>query len=248
MMRCPGIGLQSGGDGVEPPLRHQEARGKLRVMEEAAMSSTDLTAVQDVTTEAIVVVDLVDSTATSNLFGWYAVGRQLMPELRALILAVAPPRGLRCLKSTGDGYLLTFGDGSAAENAAVHAVDAAFELLGRVETRNRHVPEEQALHLRIAVHLGEVDMAENDREGPQVSFTFRLGAISRASLTSALKPIAPEELPLRHYVVCSEEVGGIVSRRAVQWTALSLGLFKLKGFPGWREVFQLRQCPGAGLP
>jgi class 3 adenylate cyclase len=212
------------------------------------MSSTDLTAVPDVATEAIVVVDLVESTETSNLFGWYAVGRQRMPELRALILAVGPPRGLRCLKSTGDGYLLTFGDRSAAENAAVHAIDASFALLEHVESRNRHVSEEQALHLRIAVHLGEVDVVENDREGPHVSFTFRLGSISRALLTSALNPIAPEELPVRNYILCSEEVGGILSRRAAHWTALSLGLFKLKGFPGWREVFQLRLGPVAVLP
>jgi class 3 adenylate cyclase len=212
------------------------------------MISTDSTAFPDVATEAIVVVDLVESTATSNLFGWYAVGRQLLPELRALILAVSPPRGLRCLKSTGDGYLLTFGDRGAAENAAVHAVDASFELLGHIETRNRQVSEERALHLRIAVHLGEVDVVENDREGPHVSFTFRLGAISRASLTSALNPIAPEGLPLRNYILCSEEVVGILSRRAAQWTALSIGLFKLKGFPGWREVFQLRPCPVAALP
>src|ERR1700730_14740168 len=34
---------------------------------------------------AIVVVDLVESTLTSNLFGWYAVGRQAIRDLRVLI-------------------------------------------------------------------------------------------------------------------------------------------------------------------
>jgi class 3 adenylate cyclase len=207
------------------------------------MISAESAAFPEVLTEAIVVVDVVESTATSSLFGWYAVGRQLMRELRALIMAVGHPRGLRCVKSTGDGYLATFGDLSAAENAAVHAVDAAFELLQRLDARNRQVPEERVLNLRIAVHLGEVDVVENDREGPHVAFTFRLEAISRASLASALNPIAPEALPLRNYVLCSEEVAGIVTRRAERWTAVSIGLFKLKGFPGWREV--LRLCPKA---
>jgi class 3 adenylate cyclase len=211
------------------------------------MISTESTAFPEVVTEAIVVVDLVESTATSNLFGWYAVGRQLMRELRALLMAVGQPRGLRFVKSTGDGYLVTFGDLSAAENAAVHAVDASFDLLKLLESRNRRVSEERALNLRIAVHLGEVDVVENDREGPHVSFTFRLESISRASLTSALNPIAPEDLPLRNYVLCSEEVAGILTRRAEQWTAVSIGLFKLKGFPGWREVFQLRpEASGGG--
>jgi class 3 adenylate cyclase len=211
------------------------------------MISPESIAFPEVTPEAIVVVDLVESTATSNLFGWYAVGRQLMRELRGLIMAVGHPRGLRCVKSTGDGYLVTFGDRSAAENAAVHAVDASFELLKRLETRNRQVAKERALNLRIAVHVGEVDVVENDREGPHVTFTFRLESISRESLISALNPIAPEELPLRNYVLCSEEVAGILTRRDEQWIAMSIGLFKLKGFPGWREVFQLRPDVSGGL-
>jgi hypothetical protein len=156
----------------------------------------------EVVTEAIVVVDLVESTTTSNLFGWYAVGRGLMRELRALITQVSYCRGLRCLKSMGDGYLLTFGDVQSAEMAAVHAV-------------------------------------VNDREGPHVSYAFRLEAISRASLPSALNPLPPEQLPVRDYVLCSEEVAGILSRRSERWYLLSIGLFKLKGFPGWREVFQV---------
>lgn len=204
-----------------------------------------ISAPPEAVTEAIVVIDLVESTATSNLFGWYAVGRGLMQELRALITQVGQVRGLRCLKSTGDGYLLTFADTRAAELAAVSAVDAAFELLDAIAHRNREVPEEQALNLRFAIHLGEVDVVVNDREGPHVSYTFRLEAISRAALPAALNPIPPEQLPLRNYVLCSEEVAGILGRRSDQWQTCCIGLFKLKGFPGWREVFQvLPRDPG----
>src|SRR5205823_14659632 len=91
----------------------------------------------EVVTEAIVVVDLVESTLTSNLFGWYAVGRHALRDLRLLIGEVSATRGLRCVKSTGDGYLLTFGDRQSAEMAAIHAVEAISELLGRVCERNR---------------------------------------------------------------------------------------------------------------
>src|SRR5947209_15585211 len=90
----------------------------------------------EVVTEAIVVVDIVDSTKTINLFGWYAVGRALLRDLRHLITEACGPRGLRCLKSTGDGYLLTFYDAQAAEMAAIHAVDAVFELMRRCHERN----------------------------------------------------------------------------------------------------------------
>ena len=148
-------------------------------------------------------------------------------------------RGLRCLKNTGDGYLLTFHDPQSAEMAAVRAVEAIFDLLRRIATRNREVAEERALNLRCAVHLGEVDIIAEDREGPHVSLTFRLDEISRASLPAALNPITPEEFPLRNYVLCSEEVAGILERRASPWQMAGVGLFKLKGFPGWREVFRV---------
>jgi class 3 adenylate cyclase len=159
------------------------------------MAASDAEPMPEVVTEAIVVIDLVESTLTSNLFGWYAVGRQVIRDLRALIGEVGESRGLRCLRSTGDGYLLTFHDPQSAERAALRAVEAVFELLNRVAHRNREVPEERALNLRCAIHLGEVDI--------------------------------------------SEEVAGILSRRASRWEMVSIGLLKLKGFPGWREVFRV---------
>jgi hypothetical protein len=42
----------------------------------------------EIVTEAIVVVDIVESTKTNNLFGWYAVGRNLLRDLRLLIAQV----------------------------------------------------------------------------------------------------------------------------------------------------------------
>ena len=145
----------------------------------------------EIATEAIVVIDLVESTLTSNLFGWYAVGRHSLRDLRALIGAVGAGRGLRCLKNTGDGYLLTFHDPQSAEMAAVRSVEAMFDLLDRIADRNSVVSEERALNLRCSVHLGEVDVVADDREGPHVSLAFRLQEISRASLPAALNPIPP---------------------------------------------------------
>src|ERR1051326_3553977 len=190
-----------------------------------------------VASEAIIVVDLVESTAASNLFGWYAVVRSLMRDVRTLITKVGATRGLQCIKSTGDGYLFTFANPAAAEIAVLNAIETCFDLLELVNKRNEKLPEERAINLRFAVHFGEVDVVENDREGPHVSYTFRIEGVSRASLAMAINSIPPEQLPLSNYVLCSEEVTGIVNRRSNQWTASSLGLLKLKGFSGWREVF-----------
>ena len=201
------------------------------------MAASEAASLPEVVTEAIVVIDLVESTLTSNLFGWYAVGRQALRDLRALIGEVGATQGMRCLKSTGDGYLVTFHDPRSAELAAVRAVESIFELLDRIARRNSALSEERALNLRCAIHLGEVDVVADDREGPHVSLAFRLDDITRASLPAALNPIPPEEFPLRNYVLCSEEVAGILERRTTQWDLRSIGLLKLKGFPGWREVF-----------
>lgn len=190
-----------------------------------------------VASEAIVVVDLVQATATSDLFGWYSVGRGLIRELREMILSVGEKYGLVCMKSTGDGYLLTYANQQAAELAAVNAVEASFELLRLLEERNQTVSEERRINIRLAIHFGQVDILESDREGPNVSFTFRLEGISHVSLETALNAMPPEKFPLQNYIICSEHVFEILTRRLARWKCLSCGLFKLKGFAGWQELY-----------
>jgi class 3 adenylate cyclase len=191
--------------------------------------------------EAIVVVDVVESTFATNLFGWYAIGRGLMRDLRNAIVEIGTRHGLRCMKSTGDGYLLTYGDANAAELGAVHAVEAAFELIERLSKRNQDagMPEEARINLRATVHFGQVDVIENDREGPNVSYTFRLEQINREALRGAINAIQPEDLPIQNYILCSEPVQDILVRRGLPISASRLGLFRFKGFPDWHEVFLL---------
>ncbi len=203
--------------------------------------SSGIDAFPEVVTECILVVDSIESTATSDLFGWYAVGRGLMRDLRSTIVTIGQPLGMRCLKSTGDGYLVTFGDAQSAEMSVVHAATAAFDILGAIEVRNALVPEERAIHLRMALHLGQVDVLENDREGPDVSYTFRIESLSTGSLAKAVNPVPIDDFPLRDYVLCSERVVGVLDRRVDHFESKVLGLFKLKGFSGRHDIFQLRR-------
>lgn len=193
--------------------------------------------------EAIVVVDLVESTLANNLFGWYAVGRALMRDLRTAIGEIGAGHQLRCMKSTGDGYLLSYGDAAAAELGAIHAVQAAVELLERLNARNDNAgtPEEARINVRIVIHFGQVDVVENDREGPHVSYAFRLEAVDREALQDAISAVNPDQLPLRNYVLCSEPVRDILTRRGYPASATRLGLFRFKGFPDWHEVFLLER-------
>ena len=190
--------------------------------------------------EAIAVVDMVQATATSDRFGWYAVGRNLVRELRQMIATVGKDTGLSCIKSTGDGFLLTIRNGAAAELAAVEAVRMMLKLLERLAIRNEMLPEERHIDIRAAVHFGEVDVLEQDREGPNVSYTFRIEAVGRGNLPEALNPLTPSEFPLHNYVLCSERVNDILRKRNYPCDSTSCGLFKLRGFSGWSELFLIK--------
>jgi class 3 adenylate cyclase len=189
--------------------------------------------------EAIVIIDIVQATAINDLFGWYAVGRGLVRELRSSIEKIGSEYGLSCIKSTGDGFLLAYSDSQSAEFAAIKASQASFALLELLTERNQSLPEERRINIRIAIHFGEIDVLTNDREGPNVSYAFRLEAIDRASLPLALNPIESEKFPLKNYIICSENVSEIIKRQQPMWLLTSCGLFKLKGFSGWWEIFLL---------
>jgi class 3 adenylate cyclase len=192
-----------------------------------------------ISSEAIVVIDMIESTFTSNRFGWYAVGRTLMRDLRASISKIGRAHQLLCMKSTGDGYLLTYGNSKSAELSVIHAVDASMELIRRLQMRNKKTPDEQRINVRIAIHFGEVDVIENDREGPHVSYTFRLEGINRESLSDAIDALPPQALPLQNYIVCSEPVQDILRKHKYPLDVTRLGLFRLKGFHDWHEIFLL---------
>lgn len=193
-------------------------------------------AVVKVASEAIVVIDIVQSTATSDKYGWYAVGRDLFADLRREIGRLGRSHGLQCMKSTGDGYLLAFANEKAADLAAVKAIRMSLNLLVRLAERNSKKAKEKRIDIRVAVHFGEVDVLPDDREGPNVSYTFRLEAIDRDSVRDALA-IPPEKFPIKNYILCSERVQEILRKHGTNCSMRYCGSFKLKGFDGRRDAY-----------
>lgn len=130
--------------------------------------------------------------------------------------------------------MLAFRDEQDARNSARQAIHFCTEMLSAIAGRNAGLPAEQAISLRFAVHFGEVDVIENDREGPNVSFAFRLEAISGRDLDGAMSAVPSDQFPLRNHILCSEQVVSLLDS-TVTPTRL-VGIFKLKGFSGWHEV------------
>ncbi len=196
-----------------------------------------------VASEAIVVLDIVQSTFLTNLFGWHSVGRVVIRDLRRLTREACAPHGLTSAKTAGDGLLLTFSNDKSAEMAVPSALAGMRTLLTKVTERNARAPEQQRFDVRVAVHFGEVDIIDSEREGPNVAFACRLEKVSRDSLPTALKPMDPRAFPTANYVLCSEAVAKVLDRIGNAASRNSCGLFKLDGFPGWSEVFLLDTGP-----
>ena len=196
-----------------------------------------------VASEAIAVIDIIQSTVSTNLYGWHSVGRVVTSELRRLAREACASLGLASAKSTGDGLLLTFADPESAATAVPSALAAMRSLLAMLEDRNARVPRQHRLDVRIALHFGEVDITPESREGPNVAFAFRLEQVSEASLETAVNPIDPRAFPSANYVICSEAVAEVLDCVGDPSPRRSCGLFKMKGFHGWWEVFLLEPAP-----
>ena len=193
----------------------------------------------EVASEAIAVIDIIQSTVSTNLYGWHSVGRVVARDLRRLAQEACAPLGLASAKSTGDGLLLTFSDSESAATAVPSALAAMRSLLAKLEVRNADVPQQHRLDVRVALHFGEVDVTQGSREGPNVAFAFRMEGVTEASLATALNPIDPRAFPSANYVICSEAVADVLDWVGEASPRTSCGLFKMKGFLGWWEVFLL---------
>ncbi len=202
--------------------------------------------------EAIVVVDLVDSTKTTTRHGWYAVGRHVVQDLRACIIEVGERYGLSCRKFTGDGYMLAFSSPGDAAHAVLQALHAITAIARAVNDLNASAPQERRIRLRFALHYGEVDVVEEarDREGPTVSYTFRLEGVDAESLKKAISPMPAERFPSHDYAIVSERVFEMLRDDyavAFPWEPEPIGVLPLKGFDGYHQPYLVRNLSALHL-
>jgi class 3 adenylate cyclase len=200
---------------------------------------------RQVGSEAIVVIDIVESTGIGARVGWTIV-KELLQVLKRHIVAIGQRYGIQCRKSTGDGFLLSYTDqtNQALEHAVINAVEASFNLLSQLGKYNSNQPEEKQVHVRIAIHFGEVDIVEGDREGLAIAYTFRLENIDRETVrnNNASRHIEPDEFPEQNYVICSEVVSEAIEKRCPNFRSREVGLFKLKGFANYHEVYLVEEA------
>jgi HEAT repeat protein len=185
----------------------------------------------DVSTEAILVVDLCNSTDLADTYGDNFVFN-IMNEFAEIILDAARDEGVRFSKSTGDGYLMTF---DSVENA----LQTAAVTLKVVAERNAATEKKRRFGLRFAINQGETRVdTNNDRVGVAVNMAFRVDGVKKEAMVPGPgAAVALEDFPVENRIVLTEAAYNEI-RKDPAHKARFIGFFELKGITGLHRIYQ----------
>jgi len=116
---------------------------------------------------AIMFTDMVGSTAAAQLNE--AAALKLREEQAELVRSLLAAHQGREIKSMGDGFLVEF-------DSALRATQCAVEIQRRVSERNAGAPA-APFHLRIGIHLGDVEQQGSDIFGDAVNIASRIQVV-----------------------------------------------------------------------
>ena len=181
--------------------------------------------------EAIVVLDLCDSTVMANRYG-DAFALQLKEAIRTLVRPVLADKGVAFLKGTGDGFLATFPDLHKAAEAAVW-------ILQKKDTALPKASDGTPPMFRISIHIGPTNVdSVGDRQGDAVNMAFRLEGVNVSGFHETSGGLLKDALPIRDRIFVSEHAHDELQKRGGVSTRL-VGFFDLKGLAGRHRVFEV---------
>ena len=183
-------------------------------------------------TEAIVVIDLCNSTDITSRYG-DSFAMQLMQRLSDVVNPTAKRENYQFIKGTGDGFLITF---PKAENAVRFSLAS---LNGVQKLNAQQTDESKKINLRFAINFGEARIDETgDRLGAAVSMTFRVEGLKPEQLIPAENGMTKEEMPPANRILITENI----EKELGQFPGIStklVGLFELKGITGLHRIYHL---------
>ncbi len=160
----------------------------------------------------VMFTDIVGFTERTSLQS-RAQNRAMLDDHNRLLLPLINRFGGRRIKSIGDALLITF----RSPTDAVHCGMALHDALAEY---NAGKPEEQQIHIRVAINVGEVRVDARDIYGE---------AVNVASRVEGLTP--PDQIYFTEAVY--------LAMNKAEVTSLPLGKFKLKGIPEDVNLFQV---------
>lgn len=169
----------------------------------------------------ILFVDIAGFTATTNRQS-RRQNASLLQNFESLLKPIIRKFSGQLVKSIGDALLLTF-------HSPTDAMLCACSMQDRVALYTQKNPDEQAIVIRIAAHLGEVRTARHDVFGEAVNLTSRIEAVTPAG-----------------EIYLSEAVYLAMNKTEVR--VQNAGQFTLVGFDHPLTLYQVQKHPDAALP
>lgn len=146
------------------------------------------------------------------------LARELVDEQRELVRRELLSFRGNELQTTGDGFFLEF-------SSALDAVECAVSIQTKLYEKNRYLPEERRIRIRIGIHIGEV--FSESFEG-----TDRFG--NNVNVAARLEPMAPPG-----GICISRQVLDQVEDRLAQLKFKRLGRTALKNIRGGAELYHV---------
>lgn len=181
-------------------------------------------------TEAVLAVDLVDSTQLATRHG-DALALRARNVLERRAIAAAGPQGVTFVENTGDGCMMTFPSVAAAAQAAI-------KLLGGLDERPPDLAPAPALELRGAIAYGEILIdARGKRHGAAINKAFRVMSVPKEAFVGVEGEARMDEIPDRNRVLVDEDAANEL--RSANAGLRQVGVCRLKGFSGFHRVYEL---------
>src|SRR6267143_1136324 len=114
---------------------------------------------------AIMFTDVVGYTSLTGKNESLAL--ELLEEHRRLLRPFFPMHHGKEVKTVADMFLVEFA-------SALEAVRCAIQIQGALSERNLHCPEDNKIHVRIGVHVGDVEHSQGDVYGDAVNVASRI--------------------------------------------------------------------------
>lgn len=181
-------------------------------------------------TEAVLVVDLVNSTHLATHYG-DGLGMRARTILKDRTLAATENHGPAFAENTGDGYFMTFPSVAAA-------VQAAIALLKDLRDQPPDLSPGPRLEVRAGITYGEILLdARGVRHGAVMNKAFRLEGLSRESLAQVDGEVGLDQIPERNRIFLDEEAAEEARSAGIPLRAV--GFWNLKGFSGLHRVYEV---------
>ena len=181
--------------------------------------------------EAVMVADICESSKMMDLYGDGAT-YIIKNALEDIMFPIFKEKKSSFTKSTGDGFLVCFPNSKCA-------LDAVIQVLERVNTYNSNVVDGPQIHLRFAIHFGEVRvMPDEDRHGTNINIPFRVEGLKADGLVVVKDGISREEFTLIDRIFITEAFYNSVVKTG-NYNIRYLGLFELRNITGMHKIYQV---------